>query len=153
MSVLLVRHASADDRSSWNGEDHLRPLDDRGRRQAEALIEHLDGYPFTLVLSSPALRCVTTVGPLAAARNLTIRVRESLAEANEQRSLDLVRSLAGTDCLVCTHGDNIPFIVWHFAFFGGLDIGPEPEWRKASAWVLQTASGRFVGAKYLPPPL
>ncbi len=153
MSVLLVRHASAEDRSTWNGEDRLRPLDDRGCRQAAALIEHLDGYAFTSVISSPALRCVSTVGPLAAARDLTVCVSESLAEANERRALDLVRSLAGTDCLVCTHGDNIPFILWHFAFFSGFDLGPDPEWRKASAWVLQTAAGRFVEARYLPPPV
>ena len=153
MSVLLVRHASAEDRSTSSGEDRLRPLDDKGRRQAVALIEHLDGYPLTSVMSSPALRCVSTVGPLAATRDLTIRVSESLAEANEQRALDLIQSLAGTDCLVCTHGDNIPFILWHLAFFSGLDIGSDPEWRKASAWVLQSAAGRFVRAIYLPPPL
>ncbi len=153
MSVLLVRHASADDRSPWNGDDRLRPLDEKGYRQAVALIEHLDGYPVTSVMSSPALRCVSTVGPLAAARDLTICVSESLAEANEQRALDLIQSLAETDCLVCTHGDNIPFILWHLSFFDGLDLGPEPEWRKASAWVLKTAAGRFVETRYLPPPL
>ena len=153
MSVLLVRHASAEDRSTSSGEDRLRPLDDKGRRQAVALIEHLDGYPLTSVMSSPALRCVSTVGPLAAARNLTVRLSDSLAEANERGALDLIQPLAGTDCLVCTHGDNIPFILWTFVVDYDLDLGPEPEWRKASAWVLQSAAGRFVRATYLPPPV
>ena len=36
MIVLLVRHARAGDRSEWEGDDRLRPLDKKGRRQAKA---------------------------------------------------------------------------------------------------------------------
>src|SRR3954454_13818704 len=36
-SLLLVRHAAAGDRADWDGPDDLRPLDTRGRRQAERL--------------------------------------------------------------------------------------------------------------------
>ena len=42
MRLLVVRHASAGDRSRWKGDDRLRPLDRRGRRQAEGLVTVLD---------------------------------------------------------------------------------------------------------------
>ena len=38
MTPLLVRHASAGDADDWRGDDRLRPLDAKGRRQAEALV-------------------------------------------------------------------------------------------------------------------
>ena len=66
MTLLLIRHASAGDRNDWVGDDLLRPLDGRGRSQASRLPELLGDYEIARVLSSPALRCVQTVEPLAA---------------------------------------------------------------------------------------
>jgi hypothetical protein len=34
MSVLLIRHGHAGTRQEWDGEDHLRPLSARGKREA-----------------------------------------------------------------------------------------------------------------------
>ena len=42
MIVYLVRHATAGHRASWDGDDQLRPLDERGVRQAEGLDEALE---------------------------------------------------------------------------------------------------------------
>ena len=65
MLALLVRHAVAGDRRKWSGDDRLRPLDRRGRRQASALPEALSGFPVSRILTSPAARCIGTVEPLA----------------------------------------------------------------------------------------
>ena len=43
MIVYLVRHARAGHRAQWDGNDTLRPLDERGRRQAELLVDQLEG--------------------------------------------------------------------------------------------------------------
>jgi 8-oxo-dGTP diphosphatase len=78
--VLLIRHASAGERKRWQGDDRLRPLDARGERQAERLIDVLGGHPVPRILSSPYARCVQTVEPLARQHGLAVEEREELAE-------------------------------------------------------------------------
>lgn len=103
--ILLVRHASAGDRDEWEGDDRLRPLDERGRRQADELVELLEQYEVTRLLSSPSLRCVQTVEPFAEARGLGIEIRDELSE--ERQDVDgpaLVGSLHDVDAIFGCHG-------------------------------------------------
>ena len=80
MLAVLVRHGVAGDRAKWDGEDRLRPLDRRGERQAAALPESLSGLPIRRILTSPAVRCVQTVEPLAAALGIEVEETPALAE-------------------------------------------------------------------------
>ena len=66
MCVILLRHASAGDRAEWQGDDVVRPLDKRGHKQALALREALLARGVRRSVSSPYVRCVQTVEPLAA---------------------------------------------------------------------------------------
>ena len=103
--LLVIRHGRAGDSSEWEGDDRLRPLDKRGRRQAGALVESLAPFAIARILSSPYDRCVQTVEPLAAALGLPIETREELGE--DRQSGDgaaLARSLAGEDVAICVHG-------------------------------------------------
>jgi phosphohistidine phosphatase SixA len=103
--MLVIRHASAGDRSEWEGDDRLRPLDAQGLSQASGLAELVDGYEIGRVLSSPAVRCVQTVEPLAQARGLEIEVRDELVEERQgQEGAQLARSLLGEDVALCVHG-------------------------------------------------
>jgi phosphohistidine phosphatase SixA len=103
--VLIIRHAAAGDRDEWEGDDRLRPLDAQGLSQASALAELVDGYEIGRVLSSPAVRCVQTVEPLAQARGLEIEVRDELVEERQgQEGAQLARSLLGEDVALCVHG-------------------------------------------------
>jgi phosphohistidine phosphatase SixA len=105
--VYFVRHARAGHREDWQGDDRLRPLDKRGRRQAEALVEQLAGRDVGRIVSSPATRCVQTVEPLAAARGLPLEEDDALAEgAGADAALKLFR---GSDepLVVCVHGDLV----------------------------------------------
>jgi 8-oxo-dGTP diphosphatase len=105
MPLLVVRHASAGDRAQWVGDDRKRPLDKRGRKRADDLVAQLAQYPFEAILSSPALRCVETVEPLARARGVEIELREQLGEELQAtEGVALVRSLVGRDVVVCGHG-------------------------------------------------
>ena len=105
---ILVRHASAGRREDWAGSDRLRPLDNRGRRQAVGLIAALAGYPVERILSSPYVRCTETVLPLAAQRALAIEDRLELAEgASRESALALVGEVEGPGLVVCTHGDVV----------------------------------------------
>ena len=103
--MILVRHGCAGKREQWQGDDTLRPLDSRGRRQAAKLVETLDGLEVERVLSSPFIRCLQTVEPLAAARGLAVELCDELAEdLQEYDGVALIRSLAGEPVVACVHG-------------------------------------------------
>lgn len=105
MIVYLVRHASAGDRANWQGDDRLRPLDVRGLRQAEGLVDQLGPRQFDRIVSSPFVRCVESVVPLATARGLTVEHADALAEgAGAGAALALFRS-ALAPLVACVHGD------------------------------------------------
>lgn len=102
MSVILLRHASAGDRDAWAGDDMLRPLDERGRRQASKLRDELRARGVKRVVSSPYVRCMQTVAPLG----LEIVPDDRLAEgASERDTRELLETL--DDAVVCTHGDVV----------------------------------------------
>lgn len=105
MTVLLVRHASAGDPDEWEGDDRLRPLDKKGRKQAAKLVERLAPFEIDRLVSSPYKRCIETLEPVARARGLEIELRDELGE---QRQLDagaaLVQSLLSENAAVCGHG-------------------------------------------------
>jgi 8-oxo-(d)GTP phosphatase len=128
--MLLLRHASAVDRENWQGDDRDRPLDPRGRAQAAALPQKLENYEIDRILTSPAIRCVDTIEPLAAARGLRFEEREELSEdLHADEGLELVRSLAGEAVLVCGHG--------------GLEeaLRDQPVWRKGAVLVVDETLG------------
>lgn len=142
MSVLLVRHAAAGDRDEWTEPDEERPLSPKGVRQADGLVEALDGYELARILSSPYLRCTQTVAPLAAARGIEIEERDELAEGGGHAARMLVLALLeGSDVVLCTHGDVVEEVL------DGLGVARDRITKKGATWVLDAA-----GAHHLPPP-
>jgi 8-oxo-(d)GTP phosphatase len=106
VTVVLLRHASAGDRKRWRGDDRLRPLDERGHRQAEALRDVLLGYGIERALSSPYVRCTQTVAPLG----FDIVPDDRLAEgAALIETLALLEEADGA--VACTHGDVIVNVI------------------------------------------
>lgn len=66
MDLLLWRHAEAMEVSGDQPEDMLRPLSPRGMKQAQRMAKWLDQHlpEGVRILSSPALRCESTVAAL-----------------------------------------------------------------------------------------
>jgi 8-oxo-dGTP diphosphatase len=153
MTIYLVRHAKAGERSQWRQDDWLRPLSRAGRSQARGLLELLDDAKFDRVLSSPYLRCVETVAPIASARRLAIEPDDSLAEGGNLDSvLAIIRKHMGTGALLCSHGDVIPAVLSSLAAHG-MDLGSDPRCPKGCTWVLEAERGTEISSvRYLPPP-
>jgi phosphohistidine phosphatase SixA/predicted NUDIX family NTP pyrophosphohydrolase len=149
--LALVRHAKASDRLAWSEDDRLRPLTKKGRRQAEGLVERFEGRGVDRIISSPYVRCVQTVRPLALARHLPVEEEEVLAEASElPQVLAFLRGLSGA-VVLCSHGDVIPSVVLHLEQ-RGLGLVDPPDWKKGSTWFLERDGGLFTAARYVPPP-
>jgi phosphohistidine phosphatase SixA len=105
--LYLLRHASAGHRDSWIGDDRARPLDGPGRQQAAEVAELLSGRPLTRAVTSPYLRCVQTLEPLAQERRLPLEYRHELGDdASVDDARVLLRELDG-DAVLCSHGDLI----------------------------------------------
>jgi broad specificity phosphatase PhoE len=103
------------------------------------------------VLSSPYLRCLQTMEPLALANHVSVEPSEELSEGQSCAAVGLVRALAGDNVALCTHGDVIAEILVTLADEDRLDLGPNPRQAKGSIWVLDGQDGFFTSAQYFPP--
>ena len=155
MTILLVRHARAGRRSSWRGEDLLRPLSAKGRVQADrlpALLVPWTSEPSPVLLASPWVRCVQTLGPLAHALGVGIIEDHILGEGMALKAApSLGKWLGPRPTVLCTHGDVIEGILAHL-IDNGVDLGPKPTAAKGSVWVIEGTADKIRSAHYLPPP-
>ncbi len=152
MAIYLVRHGKAGDRLGWAGDDRLRPLSKKGRRQAARLAERFEDIAVPRVLSSPFVRCIETVRPVAKARGLEVVLSEALGEGSS--FLDVIELLDAVpdSTVLCSHGDVIPETISAF-FRRGLEISGPEDWRKGATWVLERGPDGFTAAHaWAPPP-
>lgn len=152
MTAYVVRHAKAGDRSDWQGDDRLRPLSKSGWRQADGIADLLKDAALQAVLSSPYLRCIQTVEPLARHFGLHVEPENGLAEgAGGERLEQLLRQFAGRNVAMCTHGDVLEEFLARL-----IETGLVPRARarleKGSTWAIDVEAGRPVKATYIPAP-
>ena len=144
----LMRHAHAGTKRSWTGPDLERPLSETGHREAHGLLTRLRDYDVTRILSSPAVRCLQTVEPLAARRGLTPETTEVLGVGGAPAGLlELLLDPGAAQLLVCSHGELIGTVLRRL-------IGRELQadsWPKGSTWVLEVVHGQLRDSRYLPP--
>ena len=147
-AVLLVRHADALDREQWRHADHLRPLTERGYQQARGLVDLLGGYRVARVFSSPFLRCLETVQPLAASLGLAVEEAPQLAEGRGAAGTALVDGAGDQSLVLCTHGDVLPQLLCAMV----PDLPSDFPCAKGSTWVLLGDGENGFRAHYLQPP-
>jgi 8-oxo-dGTP diphosphatase len=152
MTINIVRHAKAGSRRQWKGDDEQRPLSKRGSAQARALAKRLATSEVTRVVTSPYVRCVETVEPLAKRLGLEVEISDALAEgATLADSLRLVEKLMHEgDVVLCTHGDVLGNLLMHYSHLG-IELGDD-RIEKASVWELEVTDGDVRAARYIPPP-
>jgi phosphohistidine phosphatase SixA len=141
MTLYLVRHGSAGRRNNSDPSDTRRHLDDKGRRQAAAVRDHLSVQPIERVVSSPLPRCVETVEPLAHALGLTVEIDERLREGTDiDGAWSLLEEVADTTVALCSHGDLIPDLLQRNEM-RGMRTGSKVGFSKGSVWALDGWDG------------
>lgn len=156
--ILYVRHAHAHKRASWAGNDNKRPLDRKGRRQAELLVPMLLPFRPSAVYSAVPDRCQSTVAPLAEALGVDVTVDELYGDdgwithmAKSQEAFEDIIAKGGIS-VVCGQGLIIPDMIALLSAKGRLPL-VDTSAKKASVWVLSFNHGDLTGADYLESPL
>jgi 8-oxo-dGTP diphosphatase len=154
-TVLVVRHGTAGRKSRFKGDDTKRPLDKRGRAQAEALVPQLLAFGATEVYAADRLRCHQTVEPLAEELGVTVHNEPALTEESyakspkraRHRMLRIAEEAAGTP-VICTQGKVIPDLIAWWCERDGVRADKSRN-HKGSTWVLSLAGGRLVAADHI----
>ncbi|MEZ5297127.1 MAG: phosphoglycerate mutase family protein [Ilumatobacteraceae bacterium] len=151
--LYLVRHAKAGERRLWDADDIERPLSKKGWKQAELVGKRLAKLEPEVLLSSAYVRCIQTLEPLGERIDVKVEVDERLTEYEPvEPLLELIRE-APKGTVMCSHGDLIPAAIDRLKR-DGAKIATQPDWRKASVWVLQRSkNGTIVKATAWPPPV
>lgn len=123
--IVALRHAKAVGRSDWDGADAGRPLTSRGARQAAGIVGPLRSFGVRKVISSTAVRCVTTVTPLAVALGRTVERTDAISQDAWEDGASDVRALVGKrvrsrkPAVLCSHGPVLPDIINEIALATG----------------------------------
>ena len=103
-SLVLVRHAKSD----WGDaslDDHDRPLNERGRRDAPIMAQRLadSGFAVEAILASTALRARTTAAYFGQALGLDVRLDEALYGAPASALLQAAADSGVSSVMVVAH--------------------------------------------------
>jgi len=149
--IYLVRHAKAGERRVWEGDDEARPLSRYGWKQSEAIAKRLTAKGATSLHSSPYVRCMQTLEPLAKRLGVEVEADQRLSEGEPfEPVLELLGQVA-TGAVLCSHGDIVPDVIQALVR-RGMEVQTKPDWRKGSVWVLTRKGDRITKAKVWPPP-
>lgn len=160
--IIVQRHGAAVSRSKWRKGEKSRPLNKKGRRQAQALPPLLDAFDPASVISSPWERCLSTMRPLAHGTGLKVRAKDELTEAGHSAHparaaavIDRVLS-EGRGAVVCTHRPVLPTVIDSIRAVSqpgpALELPREDPFLAAGeALLLHTTGGRVVAVeRHLP---
>jgi 8-oxo-(d)GTP phosphatase len=158
-TILIVRHGTAGSKSRYKGDDRLRPLDKRGRAQAESLVGQLLAFGADTLYAADRVRCQQTLEPLAEELGAEIHVEPLLTEeayADDRKSarrrvLEIAASSEGTP-VICTQGKVIPDLIAWWCDRDGVRPDKSRN-RKGSTWVMSSWQGRLVAADHIDSPL
>jgi 8-oxo-dGTP diphosphatase len=157
-TTLIVRHATAGSKSRYKGDDRLRPLDKRGRAQAESLVGQLLAFGADTLYAADRLRCHQTLEPLADELGVPIHNEPLLTEEayaadrkSARRRVLEIAAAEGTP-VICTQGKVIPDLIGWWCERDGVRPDKSRN-RKGSTWVMSSWQGHLVAADHIDSPL
>ena len=154
--VALVRHAHAGERKEWKGNDALRPIDERGRQQADRIGVVLSLLRPERLISATPLRCKQTLEPLSARLGGVPIVQDGAfaeppvaeeAPARAKLAAQRLLELRGAGPpVICSQGKIIPTLLATLRD----EADPEPyKTPKGDGWLLTWAGDRLLDASRL----
>ncbi len=140
--LILLRHALAGRKLGEPLRDFVRPLDRRGRTTATALPDAVLAHARPRrIVSSPFVRCIETVRPLAATLELEVEEHDVLRVDADPAERDALLWTVPEHTVLCTHGEVLEQL------FEG-DVACE----KGGFWVVRRRADRLVPLRYVAPP-
>ena len=119
--LIIVRHAKAMDRKDWSKKDTARPVNAQGRKQARLLVPMLGAYGVEKLVSSTAVRCLSTLEPYATSTRQKVATYEGLTEeegSDDPRGVaKIVRRIrgaalrSGRPTAICVHRPVLPHVL------------------------------------------
>jgi 8-oxo-dGTP diphosphatase len=119
--LILLRHATSEKRVEWADRyaknvppDSFRPLTPDGIMQAHLIADLLSAYGVNKIVSSDSIRCIATVSPYAASKEIPLEAHQILSElgwaVNNQPGIRLVKKLARSkdSIVLCGHRPALP---------------------------------------------
>ncbi|WP_022882558.1 NUDIX hydrolase [Gryllotalpicola ginsengisoli] len=127
--VIVLRHAKALGRSDWRGPDAKRPLAARGLIQAQRIVPSLRAWRPRRIVTSPAVRCASTVAPLAQAIDRKVRLEPGISQDAWEEGTSTVpeviarRIMSGKTAVLCSHRPVLPDILRELALATDTPMG------------------------------
>ena len=111
ITLFLIRHAHAGDPERWTGDDDLRPLTDKGRRQAERIGNLLAAAdePPDVVITSPLARAEETARIVAGLLGVPLVVDRRLVGSLYAEVVQDILAAAGPSDRPCIVGHDPDF--------------------------------------------
>lgn len=116
-AVIALRHGKAVSPASWDGPDATRPLLHRGTQQAASVAPAIAAWKPQKLVSSPAVRCVSTITPVATAMGLEVKLVAGISQdAYEDGTATVKKTVSKRlekqqTVVLCSHGPVLPDII------------------------------------------
>ena len=123
--IVVARHGKAVPPGTWDGPDATRPLMQRGVDQSATIAPSMAAFAPEKILSSTAVRCVSTITPLATLTALPVKettaISQEAYEEGQSRVPEVVAKRLKRQVAValCSHGPVIPQIIREIALQTG----------------------------------
>jgi len=120
-AIIALRHGKTVAPDAWDGPDSTRPLMQRGQDQATSIAPAIAAFSPAKLISSTAVRCQSTIAPLAAHVALPVRATAAISQdAYEDGESDVAAVVAKRlakkrTTVLCSHGPVLPEIIAEIA--------------------------------------
>lgn len=124
-AIIALRHGKATPPNTWSGPDASRPLTARGVHQAAGDVPTIEAWRPKRIITSPAVRCVATVAPLAASTGIVPKHEPGISQDAYEAGDAAVREVVGKrirsrkTAVLCSHGPVLPEILREVALATG----------------------------------
>jgi phosphohistidine phosphatase len=125
LRLHLLRHAHAGDAFEWVGDDELRPLTKKGRRQSERLGTFLDDHNVRpdVIVSSPLVRAQQTAEIVAATLGMTIKIDPRLGGGFGKSELwSVLDELGAREPMLVGHDPDLSMLLSYLIDAAGVSM-------------------------------